>query len=398
MTIDTRYPPQPAEMAIPLYPSLQKHKHKSTRACVFVSDFFESIRSSFHCNSEQLAVGDSASSLLRAYLMRRSRENRSQRVALPSFSCQNLVDAIIDSGSLPLFYDIENDTSVAESSILYAIEQRADAFIWPVFFGSRARNKELIDKLHDADIVVVYDDAQANPFGSNAVSTRQQLTVNDLALYSYSAPKLLSGSGGGAIYCCHDNIEIIDDIKRVFAKENRQFLDCNSLSNSDTLQRYKTQDSLLEDRKHAGSPFTSINPIDAAFNLGQLKRYKRTSDHHDERYSHVRTAISETLGEQALLFLKDIIDGAPTILAVKVSPNTRYDFMSYLARKGVQTTWYYYPINRISRYKRYASQEDTISGAIASTIVMLPFQWAHSDEQVKALIAALKAFARKKSD
>ena len=110
---------------------------------------------------------------------------------------------------------------------------------------------------------------------------------------------------------------------------------------------------------------------------------------HSERYNYIRTEIVEALGENALDYIQNM-DEPPSILAIKVPPKIRYNVLSLLSAEGIQTTWYYYPINRINRYQKYISQEDEGSAEVAGSVVILPFQWRHSDLQVESLAKALR--------
>ena len=374
MTIDTRYPPQPQPTEVPLYPS-RPHMEADPTTPDSVQQLSDTLQAHFGSETDNFVLGASASALLQAHLQHTSAA-RSQRVALPIFSCQSLVDAVVGSGSSPIFYDIEPDGSIGTRGVNFAIHEQAQTYVWPAFFGSRQRDQALIDRLHNAGSAIVFDDAQANPFDTISAATRASLTERDIALYSFGGSKLVAGAGGGALIAGGD----IDSLQTAVANNSNR----EQLEVSQPLEHFATQDSLLESRQPQHNPALAMAAGDARHNISQIQGTLNSSARHAERFARTRQAIAHALGKDALDYI-GLVSDTPSIMAVQVKPRTRYDFMAALATQGVQTTWYYYPINRVSRYQCYPAQQDIGSAAIAASVVVLPFQWTHSDAQIAKL-------------
>ncbi len=332
-----------------------------------------SLGRSFEVEPQAITLGNSASSLVRNYIVAQSKE----RVAVPHYSCQSLVDAIIDAEAMPIFYDIEDDTTVADRAVQFAINANCDTFIWPTYFGNSKRDSSLQDTLHDNDAAIVFDEAQANPFSRPVQQTRAHLHGDDVAVYSFGVSKLLAGSGGGAMYGSNGR-DLLTESQLPYQE-----------TNTGILPRFETQLELLEARQHQGSSESRISRFNASTALQQIEGYISLRAEHDERYKLVSVAITENLGETALRYLQ-YIDGAPTILAVNVPNAQRYEIMNSLSQEGVQSTWYYHPIHRVSRYRQYPAQEDEGAAGVANSVVVLPFQWTHTSEQVDRLIYAIQ--------
>jgi dTDP-4-amino-4,6-dideoxygalactose transaminase len=364
---------------VPLYPDQQLHSDELL-AVDAEATLEKGLAETFNVIPETITLGASASSLVSKYIS----ANADQRVAVPHYSCQSLVDAIVDASATPVFYDIEADTSITKRAVQFAVASECSTFIWPTYFGASERDHKLQDMLHENDVVIIFDDAQADFLSVAAQQTRDMVQANDIALYSFGVSKLLAGSGGGAFYSAYDNTLssiVKDQLSREQPKSNNAF--------QPDQPRFATQLELLEARRHEGSPHSRICEHDASTAISQLGRYRQSRSIHIDRYQVLRDAITENLGETALRFLNSIED-APTILAVSVAEAKRYEILTSLSAQGIQSTWFYHPIHRVSRYRQYLAQEDDGASEVANSVVILPFQWTHSSKHVDALLDALR--------
>lgn len=384
--IDARFPPQPEQVNVPLYPTKEivlPNEPSTSEAALSVA-----LQEAFSCEPAQLVVGESASSLLRTYLYQTSETNDGLRVGIPAYCCQSVVDAVIDSGSNPVFYDIAADTSLTAEAVEFLAAEGCEICVWPTFFGSRERDQKLVDRLHEVGISIVYDEAQADMLSDLGSNTRRRLETGDIAIYSFGASKMLAGTGGGALYERY----ISDEVEGVRNSVSSEPMPEPAQAHSIAIPHQRNLATLLELREYEGSPNVRINPYDAAFALNQLDEYTQARrDSHDAAYEELRQTIAENFGIKTLSLMEGI-EGTPAIVALNIAAEDRYDFMARLSSQAVQTTWYYYPINRISRYRDYPAQRDAGSAAVAESVVVLPFQWthtdAHRDQLLKALIAS----------
>lgn len=389
LELDSRYAPQPESLKVPLYPEadIVEPGPENTKVELALG---KELSLSLGVNPDSLILGTSASSLIRAYIAHKvSDERANELVAVPHYSCQSLIDAVIDGGGVPVFYDIEPDARVAQKGIDYAIRAGCSIFVWPTFFGASERNGELVSELRQAQINTIFDDAQADLFSAGAQQTRSQVQRDEIVAYSFGKSKLLASSGGGSLYgpLGSDYSPVIRDLV-LQAKPGQSSLQESVGHNQEPQFVFDTQDALLESRAHEGSPNLRMSELDAVNALRSLNRYLMIHQEHQERYRYLRDVLVKTFGETSLHFLQDI-DNAPSILAIKVPANRRYEIMVRLSEEGVQSTWYYYPIHRISRYRDYPAQDDIGAIEVAGSIIMLPFQWKHTDEQVDTLARAI---------
>lgn len=69
----------------------------------------------------------------------------------------------------------------------------------------------------------------------------------------------------------------------------------------------------------------------------------------------------------------------PSIFAILI-PN-RYKASVNIAKFGVETTWYYYPLNRLTAFKQFNADEVSVTDFVASNILILPFQLNHDNKE-----------------
>lgn len=405
--IDTRFPPQPHFIDVPLYPTKELPIFSEATSAEVLNG---SLVSKFGGEREQWLVGDSASSLLREYFVT-TEAKRSERVALPAFACQSLVDAVLDAGQYPVFCDVDEHASISLAAAEFAISHHCDTFIWPTYFGSKPRDETAIGALREADVAIVFDEAQSDPRSSEAATIRRNLEAGEIALYSFGWSKALAASGGGAIYCSKQDLtefarlrQNVDDQPLASDDEARhvqgallarinRFSPDFAVKNGFAAAPYDRLDMLLEARTHERNTNVRITPYHARHLLSRLASFDGERSNYIGRYDEIRETVRAVLGERSLTFLEGI-DGTPTILALRTEADKRHDTMVYMATQGIQSTWYYYPLNCVSRYGKYEAQADAGSQAVAASIIILPFQSSHTDRQHDAVLGAIRKIPR----
>ena len=118
---------------------------------------------------------------------------------------------------------------------------------------------------------------------------------------------------------------------------------------------------------------------------------KHNINRYNDRYVVLCSRLVEIFGKKSLLLLNDV-QNTPTIIAIELPPKTRYDFFRYCAKHKVQTTWYYYPLSLLPQFNTYESESIPSSHLIAQSIVILPFQWTHSEAQFTKFLKQLNSY------
>lgn len=192
--IDPRFPPQPKTLDVPLYPLRKKIEMRAISDLLFSSTFpqeaFLSSVSEFLPESRgQFYFRDSASSSLADYVCFRQKElRRPLVVALPAFCCPHFCMRITGTGARLVFLDINESYGFSKKSISFAAEYGADMLVWPSFFGTRTRCKNVLAKAQNAGMEIILDEAQSFP--------NHVLSSEHISLLSFGQSKRMQESAG----------------------------------------------------------------------------------------------------------------------------------------------------------------------------------------------------------
>jgi perosamine synthetase len=122
------------------------------------------------------------------------------KVILPSYCCETVAKAVLQSGATPTFCDIRSDFNPDVNSVLRLVDSSVKAIIFPHLFGRSG----CIDKLERAlemqgnrSEVLVIDDA-AQSFGAR-LNGRLVGTYGDVGVLSFGPGKTMTATGGGLI-------------------------------------------------------------------------------------------------------------------------------------------------------------------------------------------------------
>jgi dTDP-4-amino-4,6-dideoxygalactose transaminase len=335
--IDSRFPPQPEKCQVNLYP----HKTLEERLSILKGQIF---------------LTQTASQALKAYL----ETFLPSRVALPAFMCPDVVWAILSAGHTPVFLDLDLNLSLSEKSQEFALKQGCRILILPSFFGARAHT------FHPG-LITILDEAQSFPFPGQDLR-------GAATLFSFGRSKPLSSYGGGGI-CLHNDSS---DLK------------LGEGSNATSSKSWEADlHTYLEKNCHFNRPLHA-NVMNSHLKMATSSRWgewEASLKRYSQNVDDLKSLCGHIWGEEALTLLPQF----PTIFAIRVKE--RFRTAAALSRAGIQTTWYYYPLNRISALSSYPSEGIPVTEKIASEILILPFQWCHEQTQVDRLKGVLNDFA-----
>ena len=142
---------------------------------------------------------NSGQEAITAVLMARGISSK-DKVIMPSYCCETVAKAVVDSAASPLFCDIGDDYNPDVDHILRLIDSPVKAIIFPHLFG----NPGAIDKLEKAldekglrsDILLIDDAAQS--FGAR-LNGKLLGTFGDAGIISFGPGKTMTASGGGLL-------------------------------------------------------------------------------------------------------------------------------------------------------------------------------------------------------
>ncbi|MBA4310660.1 MAG: hypothetical protein C0425_10045 [Chlorobiaceae bacterium] len=292
------------------------------------------------------------------------------RVAIPSFFCHRFATALLSNAFDLILYEYDWQQNLSQRSADFIVAHNAEIIIIPQLFGARPFPFDLIQELLNLGKVIVLDQAQTFPFiDINYVSHENLFT-----LFSFGRNKPLAIGYGGGIYahgksipCCVDSSvwhnQIIRDIP--FMTDMK-----------DWLQDYFSGIDLID---KVYEPFTNLQNL--SFQWTKLNQRKRSM--HEFFLS-----LQQTLPEEILSFFQQ--DIYPSVLVLSV-PN-RYDASKYFAERGIETTWYYYPLSLLDKFSDFPCEPSLKTLEAAQLSMVFPFSINHTDQQLEYCMRNISSY------
>ncbi len=181
--------------------------------------------------------------------------SKDDEVILPTYVCQNVLEAVIAIGASPILCDVGPNWVVEPENVSHLITKKTKAIIVPHMYGIFADVKEF----KKFGITIIEDCAQA--IGDKSIDK-----INgDIAIFSFQPTKCLSTGEGGMLVSLDENISQRALILRDGAGDKIQerifspLSDINSALGLSQLDRYP--DFLSKRRKMAGKYLIDISAI-----------------------------------------------------------------------------------------------------------------------------------------
>ena len=276
-------------------------------------------------------------------------------VAVPSYACSALLNAVFMAGASPRVVDVLPDTFCLDPSAVKA--QAPDArFVLAVHtYGARAD----IAAMKAQDPVVIEDCCQAL---GGAASGFPLGGAGDAAIFSFYATKIITGGQGGLVWSRDSTVA-----EKV--RDYRQF-DCRETYEP----RFNFQ----------------MTDLQAALVNSQMARLEGIRERRAASARSYLAALPPGLQTQARL----LEPGRMVYRFVVITPDraARDALRAHLARAGVDTI---VPVAQFELLHRYLNLDPTafpVSEQLANTTLSLPMHLCLSDEDVSAVSNALSRF------
>jgi perosamine synthetase len=276
-------------------------------------------------------------------------------VAVPSYSCSALLNAVHMIGAVPQAVDVRPDDFCLDVRLVPRQAPTARYVVAVHIFGAPAD----FDELQSADRVVVEDCAQC--LGGRALDTPLG-SRGAAAVFSFYATKVITGGQGGLVWC--GDADVADRVRGY-----RQFDGC---------ERYEPRFNL------------QMTDIQAALAASQMQRLEAIRARRSEIGRAYLAALPHGLAVQAGL----TDPGRMLQRFVVVTPDaaTREALRTHMAEAEVDCR---VPVERfelLHRYLRCDSADFPVAERLADTTLSLPMHLGLSDADVAAVCEALRRF------
>lgn len=388
---DTGYPQHGTR--IPLYPFTGSFPYKAATRSLYSQSgvLSDLVCSAFGASEQQVVLGDSATAVLTQWLEWLRLQNGSGlTLALPSFFCAEVAIAIQDSGIRIVLVDLSEALQLTHASVDFAIQQGCNVLLWPNYFGYRLRHQNLLKKAKENALLVVFDEAHTFPLaGPCSYESAQEIT-----LFSFALNKPLAGNGGGGMYF-PDPI-MANSVNRFIERKKllRRPIGAMVLNHARHVIRSRvrwTYGARLRPNlpwppidqyfgpasRFPDAPFLALNHYQSEVAVLRWRMRCEAMPAHSEYVAALQAEALKLWSPLGVRMLGPTCD-VPAIFTVRVASRFRHSLSEALGAQGIETTWDYYPLHRLAPFQGCPSEPMPVSDQLASEILILPCQWAHT--------------------
>jgi dTDP-4-amino-4,6-dideoxygalactose transaminase len=313
-----------------------------------------------------------SSGTLALALALKSLELKGEVITTP-FTSVATIQAIYWNNLTPVFADInENDLTIDPDRIEEAITPITCAILPVHVFGNPCQTEKINTLARIHNLKVLYDAAHCFGVKINGESITKQ---GDLSVLSFHATKVFNTIEGGAIIC-HD----------AGTRDRINTLKNTGLNHANEISAYGLN--------------AKMNEFQAAFGLAQLDHIDRWIESRKAATYHYRELLGTKKGLRLMSEEKNITYNypyLPLIVDAEEFGATRDEVADSLARKGVFTKKYFYPLTSDSPlFNSYKTRELPVAGKIAENILCLPLYNDISPEEIKQVAAMIIKLKKRK--
>jgi dTDP-4-amino-4,6-dideoxygalactose transaminase len=272
-------------------------------------------------------------------------------------------NVIVHCGATPVFADVRDDTlNIDPAQVRALVNDRTKAILPVDLYGQPAD----LDELAELGLPIVEDAAHA---AESRYRGRKIGSIADLTCFSLYATKNIAAGEGGLISTNRDDLaEALDDL-RVMRRGHGSLYDI-------AVPGYKA----------------NLSDVLSSIALVQLDKVE---EHADTRRRHVaiyEEGIAGLDGVEAVA--RDPRDThANHLFVVRITFADRDDVQRALTDENIGTSIHFLPVHRLSAYRdRLASHQPPlpVTERAGAEVLSLPLSPAHSDEDVRDAVAALR--------
>lgn len=302
---------------------------------------------------------------------------RGDEVIVPSFTFIATANAPLFVSAKPIFADIEDKTyGLDPSDVGDKITKKTKAIIPIHYGGSPCLVRELREIAGDNDLVLIEDAAEA--FGA-MVGGEKVGTFGDAALLSFCQNKVITTGEGGAMVT---NSKKIYERLRLIRSHGR-------LENSDYFSSPKFMDYVA-----LGYNFRMSNLI-AALGVAQLKKVNKIITMRRKNARYLTKKLSKTEEVTPPTAPNDFFH-VYQMYTIRVSggKEVRDDLAKYLAKRGIMTKVFFYPVHLTHFYRNELGYEVKlpVTEKVSGEVLTLPMYPSLTEEEMNYIADAINAF------
>jgi dTDP-4-amino-4,6-dideoxygalactose transaminase len=286
-------------------------------------------------------------------------------VIVPPITWPATANVVVHTGATPVFVDVrDGDLNIDAEAVRAAVTSRTKA-VMPVHLAGAPAD---VDPLLELGIRVVEDAAHAV---ETMYRGRKVGGVSDATAFSLYATKNVA-AGEGGILTTND-----DDLAEAVLK----------------LRLMRRGHGALYDIEVAGFK-ANLSDVLAALALVQLDKIDEHAQVRRRHFDAYDAGVAELDGVEPLA-RGDAGGHARHLYIVRIDPEraggTRDDYQRALSEENIGTSIHFLPVHRLTYYReRFPDLRLPVAERAGSEILSLPLSAAHSDEDIRDAVEALK--------
>jgi dTDP-4-amino-4,6-dideoxygalactose transaminase len=324
---------------------------------------------------------------------------RGDRVIMPSYCCETVARAVLDSGADIYFCDIGADLNPDIDHILSILDPDVKAIIFTHLFGNPGSIDELEKRLEEigrrSDILVIDDAAQS--FGA-ILNGKLLGTFGDAGIISFGPGKTMTASGGGLLVTDSDRlaqavmdlpmsrVTVLEKLRRlvywvIFRRWRRFTLPLLPLFNrlQAGINRTKSDVAML----------TNVDAAIATEQLGKLDRFIGTRIYRRNLLDRMIDEHSEDLSTVKMKKNKEgrsVSVATKYLVCVKGNPGDILDrYSKTLADLKIEIQQLYMPIHLKPEYSFY-SEPLPETEKVYERLIQIPLEPSISDRDFNYIV------------
>jgi dTDP-4-amino-4,6-dideoxygalactose transaminase len=284
-------------------------------------------------------------------------------VITTSITWPSTANVIVHCGATPVFADVRDDTlNIDPAHVRELVNERTKAIVPVDLYGQPAD----LDELVEVGLPVVEDAAHA---AEARYRDRKIGAISDLTCFSLYATKNIAAGEGGLISTNRDDLaEALDDL-RVMRRGHGSLYDI-------AVPGYKA----------------NLSDVLASIALVQLDKVERHGEIRRRQVSLYDDGIADLDGIEPVA--RDARDAhANHLYVVRITFADRDEVQRALAEENIGTSIHFLPVHRLSAYRdRLAAHQPElpVTERAGSEVLSLPLSPAHSDDDIRDAVAALR--------
>lgn len=296
-------------------------------------------------------------------------------VIVPSMTFAATIQAIIATGAVPVFCEINADTlNVSVADVEKRITSRTKAIV-PVHYCGQACDMDALLAIAKPKAIKVIEDA-AHAFGSS-YKGKKIGSFGDAACFSFDPIKNIT-CGEGVAVTLNDG-DMAEKIRR------KRILGIDK----DTWHRYRNERTWAYEVTDMGYRYHMSN-INAAIGIEQFKKREKfiarkrdITMQYDEEFK----------GLAGIKVLRNEYRETAQFCYILRVENGRDALMDFLKSKGVGSGVHYIPNHIQPIFKKYATGALPVTDKVAEQIITLPLYYDMTNVDVELVINSVKEFA-----